>query len=52
MMNFIENVFEHGLWSTRFIIILAVIFGLIGGLILFTVASVDVFNTAVYVINT
>jgi uncharacterized membrane protein YqhA len=52
MMNLIENVFEHGLWSTRFIIILAVIFGLIGGLILFTVASVDVFNTAVYVINT
>lgn len=52
MGNLVEKVFEKGLWSTRFVIILAVIFGLIGGLVLFSVASVDVYNTAAYVINT
>lgn len=52
MMNLIENVFESGLWSSRFIIILAVVFGLIGAVLLFAIASFDVYNTAVYVINT
>ncbi|MDD5052477.1 MAG: YqhA family protein [Sulfuricurvum sp.] len=51
-MNLIENIFEHGLWSSRFMIVLAVIFGLIGAILLFTVASFDVYNTAAYVINT
>ncbi|WP_294913804.1 YqhA family protein [Sulfuricurvum sp. UBA5598] len=51
-MNFFEKLFEHGLWSTRFIIILAVVFGLVGALLLFTVASVDIYNTAAYVLNT
>lgn len=51
-MNFIEKLFEHGLWSSRFIIILAVIFGLIGAILLFAVASFDIYNTAIYVINT
>ncbi|MEA3373142.1 MAG: YqhA family protein [Campylobacterota bacterium] len=47
-----EKIFESSLWSSRFIIILAVIFGLIGAVILFIVASVDVFVTAKYVITT
>jgi uncharacterized membrane protein YqhA len=51
-MNFIEKLFENSLWSTRFIIILAVVFGLIGAFVLFAVASVDVYNTAAYVIHT
>lgn len=51
-MSFFEKLFENGLWSTRFIIILAVVFGLVGALLLFTVASVDIYNTAVYVLNT
>lgn len=51
-MNFFEKLFENGLWSTRFIIILAVVFGLVGALLLFTVASVDIYNTAAYVLNT
>ena len=33
-------------------VVLAVIFGLLGAIILFIVASVDVFNTAAYVIST
>ena len=51
-MNFLEKLFENGLWSTRLVILLAVVFGLIGALVLFAVASVDVYNTAAYVINT
>jgi uncharacterized membrane protein YqhA len=51
-MSFFEKLFENGLWSTRFIIILAVVFGLVGALLLFTVASVDIYNTAAYVLST
>ena len=48
----LEKIFENTLWSSRFIIILAVIFGLVGAVVLFIVASVDIYNTASYVINT
>ena len=51
-MAFFEKLFEHGLWSTRFIIILAVVFGLVGAFVLFAVASVDIYHTAAYVIQT
>lgn len=48
----LEKVFESTLWSSRFIIILAVIFGLIGAVVLFSVASIDVFATAKYTLST
>jgi len=48
----LEKVFETSLWSSRFIIILAVVFGLLGAIILFVVASIDIFVTAKYVIVT
>ncbi|MEN8146600.1 MAG: YqhA family protein [Campylobacterota bacterium] len=48
----LEKLFENTLWSSRFIVILAVVFGLIGAAILFVVASVDIFVTAQLVINT
>ena len=48
----LEKIFENSLWSTRFMVILAVIFGLLGAIVLFIVASVDVFNTAIFTINT
>lgn len=48
----LEKLFENGLWSSRFVIILAVVFGLIGAILLFIVASFDIYETAVYVINT
>lgn len=51
-MNFIEKLFENGLWSTRLVILLAVVFGLLGAMVLFAVASVDIYNTAAYVIQT
>jgi uncharacterized membrane protein YqhA len=43
-MKFIEIVFEKILWDTRFFVLLAVIFSMLGGIGLFIVASVDVFN--------
>ncbi|WP_373036107.1 YqhA family protein [Sulfurimonas sp.] len=48
----IERMFEGSLWSSRFIIILAVIFGLIGAVVLFIVASFDIYDTAKFVITT
>ena len=48
----LERIFENTLWSSRFIIILAVVFGMIGAIILFVVASIDIYETAKYVINT
>lgn len=48
----LEKVFEGTLWSSRFIIILAVIFGIIGAVVLFSIASIDVFETAKYTLTT
>lgn len=47
-----EKLFENGLWASRFIVLLAVIFGLIGAIILFIVASVDIYESATFVIKT
>jgi uncharacterized membrane protein YqhA len=48
----LESIFERGLWGTRFMVLLAVIFGLIGAVVLFIVASFDVYDTAKFVITT
>lgn len=42
-----EQVFERGLWSSRFLVLFAVLFSLIGALVLFIIASVDVFHVVV-----
>jgi uncharacterized membrane protein YqhA len=47
----IEKIFENILWNSRFIVLLAVVFGLVGAVSLFSVASIDVFNTAAMVID-
>lgn len=36
--------FEHGLWATRFITILAVVFGIAGAFVLFCIASADIYH--------
>ncbi len=51
IMGFIEKWFEQGLWSSRLIVFTAVIFSLVGSIILFLVASLDIYNVAVNVIN-
>ena len=50
-MKFIENIFESILWNTRFFVLLAVIFSMIGGIALFIVASSDIFDIAKLVID-
>ena len=48
----IERLFEGMIWNSRFIVILAVVFGLLGAVILFIVASMDIWGVAVYTFNT
>jgi uncharacterized membrane protein YqhA len=48
----LEKIFEAALWKTRFLVLLAVIFGLIGALVLFIVASMDIYSVAVYAFET
>ncbi|HHD79207.1 MAG TPA: YqhA family protein [Epsilonproteobacteria bacterium] len=43
----IERLFEGTIWNSRFIVLLAVIFGLLGAIILFVVASMDIWHVAV-----
>ena len=40
--NFFEAIFEGSLWKSRLVVILAVVFGILGGMALFVVASYDV----------
>ena len=42
----LESLFEGLIWRSRFIVLLAVIFGLLGAIILFVVASMDVWDVA------
>jgi len=48
----LEKIFEGGLWGSRFMVILAVVFGLVGAVALFIVASFDIYDTAKHVIST
>ena len=51
-MKFIERIFESLLWNTRFFVLLAVIFSMLGGVALFIVASVDIWGVVGDVIHT
>ena len=42
-----EKLFEGMIWRSRFIVLLAVLFGLLGAIILFVVASMDIWDVAV-----
>jgi len=48
----LERLFEGAIWNSRFIVLLAVVFGLLGAIILFVVASMDIWNVAVYTFDT
>ena len=45
----LERIFENGLWGTRFVVLSAVLFGLLGAIVLFVVASFDIYNVTAYV---
>ncbi len=47
-----EKIFESSLWASRFMVLLAVVFGLIGAIVLFIVASFDIYETSKFVFNT
>ena len=48
----LEKIFESGMWKTRLFVLLPVIFGLIGAVILFIVASKDIYEVLTYTIST
>ena len=48
----LEKLFEGALWNSRFVVLLAVVFGLLGAIILFVVASMDIWGVAVYTFDT
>mgnify|MGYP002629298422 CR=1 FL=1 len=48
----LEKIFENTLWNSRFVIVLAVIFGVFGAIVLFVVASFDIYETIKYTIST
>ncbi|MDP1784648.1 MAG: YqhA family protein [Sulfuricurvum sp.] len=43
-MNLIESIFEGALWKSRFFTLFAVIFSLMGSIVLFLVASMDIWQ--------
>ena len=47
----LEKIFEGIIWRTRFVVLLAVVFGLIGAFVLFIVASIDIWNVTTYTFN-
>lgn len=47
----LEKLFEGTIWNSRFVVLLAVVFGLLGAVILFVVASMDIWGVAVYTFN-
>ena len=51
-MNIIETVFERVLWSARFFVLFAVVFSILGGIALFIVASVDIFEVVFNIFST
>ncbi len=48
----LKRVFETTIWQSRFIVILAVVFGLLGAIILFIVASIDIWGVGGYALHT
>ena len=47
----LEKFFENAMWKTRLFVLFPVVFGLIGAIILFIVASVDIFEVLVYTLD-
>lgn len=51
-MKFIEQFFESILWNSRFFVLLAVIFSMLGGIALFIVSSIDIWDVISNIIHT
>ena len=51
-VGIIENLFERAMWGTRFFVLFAVVFSVLGGILLFVVGSVDIFGVISHVFTT
>jgi uncharacterized membrane protein YqhA len=47
----IENIFERGLWSVRFVVILGVIFSALAAIVLFLAGSKEIIDVIIYFIQ-
>lgn len=47
----LEKFFEGAMWQTRLFVLFAVIFGLLGSIILFVVASMDIYEVIKYTLD-
>ncbi len=47
----IERIFEGLIWRSRYIIILSVVFGLLGAIVLFVIASLDIYNISAFTLK-
>jgi uncharacterized protein (TIGR00645 family) len=48
----LEKIFEGIIWNSRWIVLLAVVFGLVGAIILFIVASMDIWQVMISTYHT
>ncbi len=48
----LEKLFEGAIWRSRFVVLFAVVFGLIGAFVLFVVASMDIWGVALFTYDT
>ncbi len=46
-----EKFFESAMWQTRLFVLFAVVFGLLGSIVLFIVASMDIFEVLKYTVD-
>jgi uncharacterized membrane protein YqhA len=51
LMKWLEQSFEGSLWATRFMVLSAVVFGLVGAVALFVVASFDIYSVSAYILD-
>ncbi len=47
----LERIFEGLIWRSRFIVILSVIFGLLGAIVLFVIASLDIYSISAFTVK-
>jgi len=47
----LERIFEGLIWRSRYIVILSVIFGLLGAIVLFVIASLDIYSISSFTIK-
>ena len=47
----LEKFFESAMWQTRLFVLFAVVFGLLGSIVLFIVASMDIFEVLKYTVD-